>query len=66
MMQTADPEDEARMRRVQELCAQLTSLMALSQEQRRKIDSLLKQLEAITREANNRARQRPASDVPRQ
>jgi hypothetical protein len=67
MMQTTDPEDEARMRRVQQLCAQLTRLVTLSQKQRRNIDGLLIQLEAIARQANDRMPAKARrSDMPGQ
>ena len=64
-MQMADSDVEARACRVQELCAQLSRLVTLSQDQRRKIDNLLMQLEAIARETNDRKHVRARrSDLP--
>jgi hypothetical protein len=50
-MQTAVPRALSRKNRVQEICAQLRELVALSLEQRRTIDRLLGELEAISRSA---------------
>jgi hypothetical protein len=46
-MHSGDRESQARTLRVQELCRQLTRLVSLSLEQRRAIDRLLAELEAI-------------------
>ena len=55
-MQKPDLDADARNRRVQDLCRELGQLLVLSQEQRRYIDHLLTQLEAVTRAAKSRLR----------
>jgi hypothetical protein len=50
-MQKPDLETLVRSRRVQDLCRELRQLVRLSLEQRRTIDQLLAQLEAVTRRA---------------
>ena len=48
-MQKPDRERHARYQRVQQLCREMAQLVTLSLEQRRIIDALLSQLEAVTR-----------------
>ena len=50
-MQNQDPDVSARSQRVQGLRRELGQLVALSREQRRAIDALLSQLEAVMRSA---------------
>jgi hypothetical protein len=48
-MHSGDRESQARTQRVQELCRQLTQLVSRSLDQRRAIDRLVAELEAIAR-----------------
>jgi hypothetical protein len=59
-MQTSDPDAVLRTRRVQELCAQLSQLVSLSLEQRRRIDWLLAELESLAKQARQRPLARAA------
>jgi hypothetical protein len=64
MMQKHDSEAIARQRRVQELCTQLSQLIAQSYKQRLVLDRLLAELASVAREADARrlrASHQPAS-----
>jgi hypothetical protein len=53
-MQNDDSEATGRRERVQELCRELTHLVSLSFEQRRTLDRLLNELEALAEQARQR------------
>jgi hypothetical protein len=59
-MQSVDPEVHARKERVQEIFHQLAQLVNVSLEQRRTIDRLLSELEAVTSQAASRPAVRAA------
>jgi hypothetical protein len=60
-MPIQDPEAVARNQRVQGLCRELGQLVELSREQRRVIDVLLGELEAVLRRARMRRLARGAA-----
>jgi uncharacterized protein YigA (DUF484 family) len=53
-MHNDDSEAARRRERVQELCRDLTQLVSLSHEQRRILDRLLAELEALAEQARQR------------
>jgi ABC-type transporter Mla subunit MlaD len=61
MMQKNDREVAARRERVQDLTRELAKLVALSREQRRRLDQLLGQLEMLAQQAQEarQGRERP-------